>query len=119
MRFDDAASDYERVYQLAYKDARWMEKVAEVRARQGKTDDAAAALKIALIDVAPERAGSYFEVARRLENWGMLPQARDFAEKGETLAGGDLLASADHHEGAKLYARILTRLRQQDKAPRR
>jgi cellulose synthase operon protein C len=116
MRFDDAVRDYERIYQLAYKDPKWMEKIAEVRARQGKTDDAAAALKTALIDVGPERAGSYFEVARRLENWGMLPQAREFAEKGVSLAGGDLLASADHHEGAKLYARILTRLRQQDTA---
>jgi cellulose synthase operon protein C len=116
MRFDDAVSDYERIFQLAYKDPKWMEKIAEVRARQGKTEDAAAALKTALIDVAPERAGSYFEVARRLENWGMLPQAREFAEKGVSLAGGDLLASPDHHDGAKLYARILTRLRQQDKA---
>jgi predicted Zn-dependent protease len=116
MRFDDAVSDYERIYQLAYKDANWMEKIAEVRARQGKTEDTVAALKTALIDVGPERAGSYFEVAKRLENWGMLPQAREFAEKGVSLAGGDLLASADHHEGAKLYVRILTRLRQQDKA---
>ena len=116
MRFDDAVSDYERIYQLAYKDPKWMEKVAEVRARQGKADDAVAALKTALIDVGPERAGSFFEMARRLENWGILPQAREFAEKGVSLAGGDLLASADHHDGAKLYARILTRLRQQDKA---
>lgn len=116
MRFDDAASDYERIYQLAYKDPLWMEKIAEVRARQGKTDDAVAALKTALVDVGPERAGSYFEAARRLENWGMLPQAREFAEKGIRLAGGDLLASRDHHEGAKVYARVLTRLRQQDRA---
>ena len=53
MRFDDAAADYERVYQLAFKDPKWMEKVAEVRARQGRADDAVAALKAALIDVAP------------------------------------------------------------------
>jgi len=116
VRFDDAVSDYERIYQLAYKDPKWMEKSAEVRARQGKTDDAVAALKTALIDVGPERARSYFEVARRLESWGMLPQAREFAEKGVSLAGGDLFASADHLEGAKLYARILTRLRQQARA---
>lgn len=116
MRFDDAVSDYERIYQLAYKDPKWMEKIAEVRARQSKTADAVAALKTALIDVGPERAGSFFEVARWLEIWGMLPQAREFAETGVSLAGGDLLASAGHHEGAKLYARILTRLRQQDKA---
>lgn len=116
MRFDDAVSDYERIYQLTYKDPKWMEKIAEVRARQGKTDEAVAALKTALIDVGPERAGNYFEVARRLESWGMLAQAREFAEKGVSVAGGDLLASGDQHEGAKLYTRILTRLRQQVKA---
>ena len=76
MRFDEAAADYERVYQLAFKDPKWMEKVAEIRARQGRADDAVAALKIALIDAGPENARKYFEVARRLESWGMLAQAR-------------------------------------------
>lgn len=116
MHFDDAVGDYERIYQLAYRDPKWMEKIAEVRARQGKTEDVVAALKSALIDAGPERAGNYFEAARRLETWGMLLQAREFAEKGVSAAGGELLASPDHHEGAKLYARILTRLRQQEKA---
>jgi predicted Zn-dependent protease len=116
MRFDDAAADYERIYQLAYKDPKWMEKVAEVRARQGRSTEAVAALKTALIDVGPERAQSYFEVARRLEGWGILEQARTFAEQGVSLAAGDLLASTDYHDGAKLCTRIMTRLRQQDKA---
>jgi cellulose synthase operon protein C len=39
MRFDEAVSDYEHIYQLAYKDPQWMEKVAAVRARQGKTNE--------------------------------------------------------------------------------
>jgi predicted Zn-dependent protease len=116
MRFDEAVSDYERIYQLAYKDPKWMEKIAEVRARQGRADDAVAALKTALIDVGPERAGNYFELARRLESWGLLTQAREFAEKGVSSAGAELLASPENHEGAKLYARILTRHRQQGKA---
>ena len=116
MHFDEAAADYERIYQLAYKDLKWMEKVAEVRARQARSAEAVAALKTALIDVGPERAQSYFEVARRLEGWGILDQAREFAEQGVNLAGGNLLASTDNHNGAKLYTRIMTRLRQQDKA---
>jgi Flp pilus assembly protein TadD len=115
-RFDDAVSDYDRLYQLAYKDPKWMEKIAEVRARQGRNADAVAALKTALIDVAPERASNYFEVARRLETWGILDSAKTFAEQGVKIAGDDLLASTEHHEGVKLYTRILTRLRQQDKA---
>ena len=116
MRFDDAVNDYERIYQLAYKDPKWMEKIAEVRARQGKNEEAVAALKTALIDVGLERAENYFEVARRLEGWGILEQARSFAEQGVNSAGGELLASTQYHEGAKLYTRIMTRLRQQEKA---
>ena len=116
LRFDDAVGDYERIYQLAYKDPKWMEKIAEVRARQGRNGDAVTALKTALIDVGPERAENYFEVARRLEAWGILDQARAFAEQGVNTAGGELLAETQYHEGAKLYTRIMTRLRQQEKA---
>lgn len=116
LRFDDAASDYEHLYQLAYKDPKWMEKIAEVRARQGRSADAVSALKTALIDVAPERAGNYFEVARRLEGWGILEPAKIFAEQGIGLTGDELLASQENHEAAKTYVRVMTRLRQQDKA---
>jgi hypothetical protein len=116
MRFDDAVTDYDRIYQLAYKDPKWMEKIAEVRARQGQVDATVAALKSALIDGRADRPENYFEVARRLESWGMLPQARSFAEQGVTAAGGDLLAATENHTGANLYVRIMTRLRQQEKA---
>ncbi len=116
MHFDDAVADYDRVYQLAYKDAKWMEKIAEVRARQGQVDATVVALKAALINGRPERAENYFEVARRLESWGMLPQARSFAEQGVSVAGTDLLAATENHQGAKLYVRIMTRLRLHDKA---
>ncbi len=116
MRLDEAAADYERVYQLAFKDPKWMEKVAEIRARQGRADDSVAALKIALIDVGPENSEKYFEVARRLESWGMLTQARGFAEQGVSTSGADLLTTAEQQSGARTYARIMTRLRQQEKA---
>jgi predicted Zn-dependent protease len=116
MRFDEAAADYEHIYQLAYKDPQWMEKVAAVRARQGKTKEVVAALQAALIDGRPENAANYFEVARRLESWGMLDQARSFAERGVNKAGPDLLASAAHHAGARTYVRIMTRLRQHEAA---
>jgi len=116
MRFDEAAADYERIYELAYKDPQWMEKAATVRARQGKTKEVIAALQAALIEGRPENASNYFEVARRLENWGMLDQARSFAEQGVNQAGADLLASAEHHAGARIYVRIMTRLRQHEQA---
>jgi cellulose synthase operon protein C len=116
LRFDEAVKDYEHLYQLTYKDPKWMEKIAEVRARQGRNADAVSALKTALIDTTPERAGKYFDVARRLEAWNLLESAKTFAEQGVSVAGDELLASTENHEGAKLYARILTRLRQHESA---
>jgi cellulose synthase operon protein C len=116
MRFDEAAADYEHVYQLAYKDPQWMEKVATVRARQGKETEVVAALQSALIDGRPENAGNYFEVARRLESWGMLTEARVFAERGIKTAGTDALAAVEYQAGAKTYVRIMTRLRQHEQA---
>ena len=100
MRFDEAAADYERVYELAFKIPRWMEKVAEIRARQGRGDDVVAALKVALID-AVQDADKYFEVARRLESWRMLGQARGFAEQGVGAAGADLLVTAELQSGTR------------------
>jgi predicted Zn-dependent protease len=116
MRFDEAAADYERIYELAYKDPQWMQKVASVRACQGKTKEVLAALQAALIEGRPENASNYFEVARQLENWGMLDQARNFAEQGVNKAGADLLANAEHHAGMRIYVRIMTRLRQHEQA---
>ena len=116
MRFEEAATDYEHIYQLAYKDPQWMEKVAAVRARQGETKKVVAALQTALIDGRPENAGNFFEVGRRLESWGMLEQARGFAEQGVSKAGPDLLADAANHAGAMIYVRIMTRLRQHESA---
>lgn len=112
MRFEEAAADYQNLFELNYHDARWMEKVAEVRARQGRTAETVSALSTALIDSRPEKPANFFEVARRLQRWGMLQPARDFAQKGVDCAGRDLLAVSDNHQGAQLYAELLTRLRQ-------
>ncbi len=116
LRFDDAAAGYATLYERSYHDSHWMEKIAEVRARQSKPEQAVQALKTALIDGRPEVPGKYFTVADRLEGWGMLAPAREYAEKGIEIAGGELLANSDHHAGAQIYARIMTRLRQQDAA---
>ncbi len=116
MRFDEAVTDYEHIYQLAYKDPQWMERVAAVRARQGKTNETVGALQTALIDGRPEKAANYFEVARRLELWGMLAEARSFAEQGIKTAGPDLLAVPENRAGASTYVRVMTRLRQHEQA---
>ena len=111
MRFDDTASDYERIYKLAYKDPQWMEKVAIVRARQGKTNDVVDALKAAVFQGHPEHPSGYFEIARRLEGWGFLEQALAFAEQGVAKAGSDLLADPANLYDVKTYVRVSTRLR--------
>ena len=116
MRFDDAAADYQKLYELQYKDPKWMEKLAELRARQAKPDAAIQALKLALIEGRPQQPQNYFSVAQRLEGWGMLPQARDFADQGMKLAGDTALSDPQNQSGAQLWTRILTRQRKQDEA---
>ena len=93
MRFDDAAADYQRIYELAFKDPKWMEKVAEVRARQGRATMRSPRSKSRWSRERRRRRTKYFEVARRLESWGMLSQARTFAEQGVAAAGPELLAT--------------------------
>ena len=111
MRFDDAVKSYSRLYELAYQNPAWMEKVAELEARQGQTDAAVAALKKALVEGRPEKPALYFAVADRLAGWNMLEQARQFAERGVALAGKDLLIQPEGANGVLTYVTVLTRLR--------
>jgi cellulose synthase operon protein C len=87
MRFDAAVASYTRTYDLTYHDPQWMEKIAELRARQGRADDAAKALRTALIDGRPERAEVFFSVAQRLERWHMPEAAKPFVDHGAEIAG--------------------------------
>ena len=75
-----------------------------------------AALETALINGRPESASDYFEVARRLESWRLLDQARGFAERASTKPEPTCWRNADYHPGARVFARIMTRLRQQGQA---
>ncbi len=111
MRFDDALSSYRKIYDLTYRDPQWMRKVAEVYARRGQTDAAVKALREALIEGRPERPQPFFEAARIMDSWNMLDAARRFAERGVELAGANLLADYDYVGGARIYARVMTRLR--------
>jgi tetratricopeptide (TPR) repeat protein len=111
MRFDDALRSYTKLYELTYRDPQWMRKVAEVHARLGQTDAAVKALRTALIEGRPERAEVFFEAARVLDSWDILDPARQLAERGVELAGDNLFTDSDYAPGAKLYGRIMTRLR--------
>jgi tetratricopeptide (TPR) repeat protein len=111
MRFDDALKSYSRLYELAYENPAWMEKVAELEARQGQADAAIAALKKALVEGRPEKPEPYFAVADRLTSWNMLEPARQFAERAVALAGKDLLVRPTNTNGVLTYVTVLTRLR--------
>jgi predicted Zn-dependent protease len=111
MRFDDALKSYSRLYELNYENPAWMEKIAELHARQGLTDVAVAALKKALVEGRPEKPQQYFAAADRLAGWNMLEPARQFAERGVALAGKDLLIHPADTNGMLTYVTLLTRLR--------
>lgn len=111
-RFDEAAANYQKLYTLSYRDPQWMEKLAALRASQGRTADAVKALDTAWIAGAPPKPANFFRVAARLESWGFLEEARMYAEKGIEQEGADLLVDPAGQSGAATYARILTRQRQ-------
>jgi cellulose synthase operon protein C len=115
-KLDDAVADYQQLYKLSYRDPQWMEKAAEARARQGRNDEVRKALTEAWITGRPIKAANYFRVASRLEQWGLLDEARKFAEQGVDEAGADLLVDPANQSGAVTYARIMARLRQSDSA---
>lgn len=109
-RLDDAIALYRKLYMLSYRDPKWMEKVAELSARQGHNADAVKALETGWIEGRPAKASNSFAVAERLEQWGLLDEAQKFAEQGVDEAGADLLVS--EQSGAATYARIFARKRE-------
>ena len=113
-RFDEAVADYQRLYQLTYKDPQWMLSIARVRARQGRATDAADALKTAYLSGPKQAPDDFFRVATQLEQWNFLDDAARFAEQGRTAAGDHFLAAdipGVSSDNASTYARILTRQR--------
>ncbi len=109
MRFDDALASYTKLYDLTYHDPHWMEKAAEVDARMDRRAEAVAALRKGFIDGRPERAQQFFEVARILDGWDLVAEARPFAERGVAISGKYLFT--EQADGAAVYARVMTRLR--------
>jgi lipopolysaccharide biosynthesis regulator YciM len=105
LRFEEAAASAQKLYDLTYRNPAWMEKLAELRARQGRTPDAVTALNRAWIDGRADSAANYLTVARKLESWGMLPEARKYAEEALKRAPED---------SVKIWARILARQQQYD-----
>ncbi|MBI1355624.1 MAG: hypothetical protein GC160_14900 [Acidobacteria bacterium] len=112
LRFEDAREVYRKLYELSYQDPRWIEKVGEIDARLGEDAAAVEAVRRARIEGRPARPENFFGAAETLEGWGLVEPALDLAEEGLQLAGGRLYG--DFSSGARLYARLSTRLRRQD-----
>ncbi len=112
LRFDEASKTYAKIYELTYRNSQWMERVAEMEARQGHAPEAVGALTKALIDGRPDRPENYFSVAARLEQWNFLAQSRDFAEKGIAKAKPNVTSDPAYFSGVDTYMRVMTKLRQ-------
>jgi hypothetical protein len=114
LRFDEAGATAEKLYDLTYRNPDWMVKLAEVRARQGRTADAIAALQKAWIDGRSASPRSQFDIAQKLESWGALSEARKFAEQGMKMLTAD--NRDEHKTDVMMYARVLAKLRAYDVA---
>jgi tetratricopeptide (TPR) repeat protein len=114
LRFDEAGGTAEKLYELTYRTPDWMVKLAAIRARQGRTADAIAALQKAWIEGRSPSPRAYFDIAQMLEGWGALAEARRFSEQGVRR-----LTAENRDEftaGVQMYARVLARLRAYDAA---
>jgi hypothetical protein len=109
-RFDDAYRNYGDLYVLTYRNPVWLEKQAEVRARQEKNDEAVRLLREALIEGRPPRAAQYALAVERLSAWRQYAAARKLAEEG--LEAVD--PAGDRTSLVAAYARALAQLRQQE-----
>ncbi len=105
-RFVEAERTYNALWELSFRDAHWLEKVAELQARQQKPEAAVATLRKAYLEGRPERPDLLLAIAAKLESWGMITQAVDFARR----AGDGDIAKQD----TATYARVMTRARQYD-----
>jgi Tfp pilus assembly protein PilF len=112
LRFDEVAATAARLYDLTYRDPKWMEKLAEVRARQGQNAATVEAIRKAWIEGRPDSAANYFTAADRLERWGMLAEARKFADDGVKRAAQD---DQLYVQWMTQYGRLLAKMR--DYAP--
>jgi Flp pilus assembly protein TadD len=115
MRFADAAATYRRLYELSYRDPQWLEKVAELSARQGRTAEAVQTLEEARIANRPPRAENYFSVAGTLESWNMVDPALGYAKRGMDLSEAEHPGVFDEPHFS-LYARLMVRARKTEEA---
>ncbi|HYZ86927.1 MAG TPA: hypothetical protein VE621_21095, partial [Bryobacteraceae bacterium] len=82
LKWSDAAQTYSKLYELSYRNPAWMVRVAQNQARLKQPDAVVKSLRTAFLEGKPDRATEYFEIARKLSDWGMLTEAQQFADQG-------------------------------------
>ncbi len=90
LRFEDAITSCQRLYQLTYSDSDWLDKAAEFQARLGRGSDAVTTLERAHIGAGGETVSGLFAIADELDQWHLTSDAARFAERGYALAGKDM-----------------------------
>ena len=105
LRFEDAIQTYSKLYELSYRNPEWMREIAELHARLGQADEAVKALRTAVIGQHMETAAMLFQIADRLDQWGLVQQAAGYAVDGAKL---------DLSEGMAIYVRVMARARRMD-----
>ncbi len=108
LRFEEAAATATKLYDLTYRNPVWMQTLAEIRARQGRNADAVAALQKAWIEGRSGNAANLLKVAEKLDQWGMITEARRFADQALKLSPDE--------EGLRVWVRIAMRQRDFDAA---
>jgi tetratricopeptide (TPR) repeat protein len=102
LRFTDAISTYNKLFDLSHKNPVWLEHVATLQARLGQNREAVNTLQRAYVDNRPQTERQYAHVASFLEDLGIIDSAADFISK--------------QPEGVSAYARIMAKNRRYDEA---
>src|SRR5262249_11425801 len=102
LRFADAITTYNKLFELSHKNPVWLEHVATLQARLGQNRDAVATLQRAYVDNRPQTDRQYAHVAAILEDLGMIDSAADFISRDP--------------EAGIAYTRIMAKNRRYDDA---
>ena len=116
LRFNDAISSYNKLYQLTYNDSQWLDKAAEMQARLGRSSEAVATLERAHIGAGGETVTGLFAIADLLEQWHLPQDAGRYADRGYNLAGSDM--AMKYQPQLAIYAKVMAELRRYEDVTR-
>lgn len=109
-RDEDAAAELRRAWEIDGRDPDWLTRVARIRARQGRLDEAARTIDEAVAARPGMRASKIFSLAKALGEWGLLEQSAAMYDRGVKAAianpNGSDLYKVELGEWATAAARV-------------